>query len=153
MRELQQHEVISGKKGRAYLQIDGNNVELFYAKSVEASIEKNKAEIKTIGSAMSGHKTISMKGSGSMTLFYLSPIFRKKAAEYMETGKDLYFNMLVENDDEESGAGKQSVLLTGVNIDSLILTKLDGESDDALDEEVNFTFNGFKFLEHFKEIN
>lgn len=53
---------------------------------------------------------------------------------------DVYFDMIVENDDEESAAGKQTVLLIDCNLDSVILAKLDGDSDDALDEDADFTF-------------
>ena len=35
-------DAISGKEGRAYAKIDGNNEELFMAKSVKATVEKAK---------------------------------------------------------------------------------------------------------------
>ncbi|GAE89530.1 hypothetical protein JCM21531_3067 [Acetivibrio straminisolvens JCM 21531] len=60
--------------------------------------------------------------------------------------------MVVENDDPASAAGKQSILLIGVNLDSSILTKLDGDSDDPLDEDVEFTFEDFEILTPFNKI-
>lgn len=152
MKNLSSRDTISGKEGRAYAKINGNNEELFYAKSVEASVEKSKAEIKAIGKRMTGHKTTGISGSGSMTLFYLTPYFREMIRQYKITGKDVYFDLVIENDDKESSAGKQSVLLIDCNLDSIILTKLDGDSDDALDEEVNFTFEDFDILTPFKRL-
>ena len=65
---------------------------------------------------MTGHKTTGASGSGSMTLYYLTPLFRSMVKTWKETGQDVYFDMVVENDDQESSAGKQSVLLIGCNL-------------------------------------
>jgi hypothetical protein len=152
MKTLNAPDTISGKEGRAYAKIDGNNEELFYAKSIEASVEKNKSEIKAIGKRMTGHKTTGANGTGSMTLYYLTPLFRAMLKNWKETGADTYFDMVVENDDKESAAGKQTVLLMGCNLDSVVIAKLDGDSDDSLDEEVAFTFEDFDILGAFNKI-
>lgn len=151
MRTLSSPDSINGKEGRAYAKINGNNEELFMAKTVEASIEKTKSEIKAIGRRMAGHKTTGASGSGSMTLYYVTPLFRQMVKQWKDTGRDIYFDMVVENDDPESSAGKQSVLLMGCNLDSVILAKLDGDSDDALDEDTDFTFEDFDILQPFKQ--
>ena len=151
MRTLNSPDTISGKEGRAYAKINGNNEELFFAKTLEANVEKNKSEIKAIGKRMTGHKTTGMSGSGSMTLYYLTPLFRNMLSEWKRTGRDVYFDMVIENDDQESAAGKQSVLLMGCNLDSVVLAKLDGDSDDALDEDVDFTFEDFDILTPFTQ--
>lgn len=152
MKTLNAPDTISGKEGRAYAKINGNNEELFMAKTIEANVEKNKSEIKAIGKRMTGHKTTGANGSGSMTLYYMTPIFRAMIKQWKETGVDVYFDMVVENDDQESSAGKQSTLLIGCNLDSVVLAKLDGDSDDALDEDVDFTFEDFDILTPFAKI-
>ncbi|MBQ4590430.1 MAG: phage portal protein, partial [Clostridia bacterium] len=43
-------------------------------------------------------------------------------------------------------------LLIGCNLDSVVLAKLDGDSDDALDEDVDFTFEDFDILTPFTKI-
>lgn len=151
MRTLSSPDSINGKEGRAYAKINGNNEELFMAKTVESTVEKTKSEIKSIGRRMTGHKTTGASGSGSMTLYYVTPLFRQMVKQWKDTGRDIYFDMVVENDDPESSAGKQSVLLMGCNLDSVILAKLDGDSDDALDEEVSFTFEDFDILQPFTQ--
>ena len=152
MKAMQAQDAINGKEGRAYAKIDGNNEELFFAKTVEATVEKSKSEVKSIGKRMTGHKTTGANGTGSMTLYYVTPIFRQMVIDWKRTGKDIYFDMVVENDDQESDAGKQSVLLMGVNLDSVILAKLDGDSDDPLDEDVDFTFEDFDILTPFSKL-
>lgn len=152
MKTLNAPDTISGKEGRAYAKINGNNEELFMAKTIEANVEKNKSEIKAIGKRMTGHKTTGANGSGSMTLYYMTPIFRAMLKQWKETGVDVYFDMVVENDDQESSAGKQAILLIGCNLDSVVLAKLDGDSDDALDEDVDFTFEDFDIMTAFEKI-
>lgn len=149
MKTLNAPDTISGKEGRAYAKINGNNEDLFMAKTIEGSVEKSKSEVKAIGKRMTGHKTTGGNGTGSMTLYYLTPLFRQLVKQWKETGVDIYFDMVIENEDPSSAAGKQSVLLIGCNLDSVVLAKLDGDSDDPLDEDVDFTFEDFDILTPF----
>ena len=151
MRTLNAPDTISGKEGRAYAKINGNNEDLFMAKNIESTVEKAKSEIKAIGKRMTGHKTTGGNGTGSMTLYYLTPLFRQLVKRWKETGVDIYFDMVIENEDPSSAAGKQSILLIGCNLDSTILAKLDGDSDDPLDEDVDFTFEDFDILTPFTQ--
>ena len=43
-------------------------------------------------------------------------------------------------------------MLMGCNLDSVVLTKLDGDSDDPLEEDADFTFEDFDILEAFNKI-
>lgn len=152
MKTLNAPDTISGKEGRAYAKIDGNNEDLFMAKTIEATVEKAKSEVKAIGKRMTGHKTTGGNGTGSMTLYYLTPLFRQLVKRWKETGVDIYFDMVIENEDPSSAAGKQSILLIGCNLDSVVLAKLDGDSDDPLDEDIDFTFEDFDILTPFNQI-
>ena len=151
MKTLNAPDTISGKEGRAYAKIDGNNEDLFFAKTIESTVEKSKSEVKAIGKRMTGHKTTGGNGTGSMTLYYMTPLFRQMIKQWKETGQDIYFDMVIENDDQESSAGKQSVLLIDCNLGSVVLGKLDGDSDDPLDEDVDFTFEDFDILTPFTQ--
>lgn len=149
---LHSGDTISGREGRAYAKINGNNEELFMAKTIEATVEKAKSEIKAIGRRMTGHKTTGMNGTGSMTLYYLTPLFRSYLKQYKDSGVDLYFDMVIENEDPTSAAGKQTTLLLNCNLDSTVLAKLDGDSDDPLEEDADFTFDDFDILTPFNKI-
>ena len=101
MKVLNGWDAVSGKEGRAYAKIDGNNEELFYAKTIEAKVEKTKSQVKSIGRRMVGHKTTGAEGTGSMTIYYITPLFRAKLAEWKATGRDAYFDLVIENDDPD----------------------------------------------------
>ncbi|CAH1212276.1 Phage-like element PBSX protein XkdM [Paenibacillus plantiphilus] len=143
---LQAKDTISGQAGRAYAIFDGNQEEMFYVKTIEATVEKEKAEIKTLGRLGTQHKAIGWSGSGSMTIYYVTSKFRQIMLDYINNGKDIYFDIRVINEDKSSSIGKQEVRLTGVNLDSVIMASLDTESE-ALEEEISFTFEGVQMTE------
>ncbi|MEK4053338.1 phage tail tube protein [Paenibacillus sp. FSL F4-0087] len=136
---LKASDTISGQEGRAYATINGQTEEMFYVKTLEATVEKQKAEVKTLGRRGVQHKATGWSGSGSMTIFYTTSRFRELMLQYMQNGVDTYFDIEVTNEDPSSTIGKQTVTLKGVNLDSVIMASLDTEAV-ALEEEVSFTF-------------
>lgn len=145
---LRAGDTISGQEGKATSVIDGNVQDMFYVKTLEATFEKTKAEVKTLGKRGTQHKGTGWSGAGSMTIYYVTSIFREMALKYAKTGKDTYFNITIVNDDPTSTIGKQTVVLYNCNIDSVILAKLDTDSD-TLDEDIDFTFDDFDILDSF----
>lgn len=148
MAYLRAGDTISGQEGKATAVIDGNVQDLFFVKTVEATFEKNKSEVKTLGHRGVQHKGTGWSGSGSMTLYYVTSLFRKMALEYAKNGKDTYFDLTIVNEDPTSSIGKQTVTLYNCNIDSVILAKLDTDSD-SLEEDLDFTFDDFDILDSF----
>ncbi|MNI36227.1 Phage-like element PBSX protein XkdM [compost metagenome] len=115
-------------------------------------MEKEKAEVKTLGRRGTQHKATGWSGSGSMTIYYTTTLFREMMMKYINQGVDTYFDIMIVNEDPSSSIGKQTVTLTGVNLDSVIMGKLDTESD-ALDEDIDFTFEGVTINEQFINLN
>jgi len=139
-------DAISGQEGTAFVTINGEVHEAFYVKSLEATVEKNKVEFKALGKRGVQNKATGWSGTGSMTIYYATSIFRKLMLEYIKTGKDTYFDIQITNDDPSSSIGKQTVTLINVNLDSVIMAKLDTESD-ILDEDADFTFDDVEMAE------
>ena len=71
--------------------------------------------------------------------------------DYAKTGKDVYFSMVITNDDPGSSAGRQSVKLGQCNVDGGDIAKLDIESD-LLDNSFDFTFAEVDSLEMFNDL-
>lgn len=136
---LKASDTISGQEGRAYATINGQVEEMFYTKTLEATVEKEKADVKTLGRRGTQHKAIGWNGTGSMTIYYMTSRFRQLMLDYMKTGVDTSFDVTVTNDDPNSTIGLQTITLLGVNLDSVVMVSLDTESD-ALEEDVDFTF-------------
>ncbi|MDL1163680.1 phage tail tube protein [Yersinia pestis] len=140
---LRASDTISGQEGKAFVKIGDRMEEMFYIKTLEATVEKEKAELKTMGQRAVQHKAIGWKGSGTMTIYYVTSLFRELMMEYIQTGKDAYFMIEVLNEDPGSSTGRQKVFLEGFNLDSVIMASLDTEAE-ALEEEVAFTFENVR---------
>ncbi|NLI90198.1 MAG: phage tail tube protein [Epulopiscium sp.] len=137
---MRAEDAISGKLGRAFATIDGNVEEMMYLKNIEATADKKKVEVPVLGMTGDQHKAGGWAGTGSCTVYYVTSKFRQLMLEYIKTGKDIYVDILIENEDPTSSVGKQTTILKGVNFDSVIMAKLDVESE-TLDEELSFTYN------------
>lgn len=141
-------DTVSGQEGRAYATFDGNIEEMFYAKNIEATAEKTKAEGKTLGRRGTQHKATGWSGTGSMTIYYVTTIFRQMMFDYIKTGKDTYFDLTIVNEDPGSTIGKQTIVLKNVNLNSVIMAKLDIDSE-MLEEDIDFTFEDVDILDSF----
>lgn len=145
-------DAISGKQAYAYVLINGRKEELFYAKALEATIEKNKVDVPVLGRTNTPQRAAGWSGSGTLTIYYVTSVFRRLMLEYMKTGHDFWFDLYVVNEDPQSSAGKQSVMLKNCNLDSVIIAKFDASSDDMLEEEMPFTFSDVEMLDEFRTI-
>ena len=145
---LRAGDTISGQEGKATATIDSVIQDMFYVKTLEATLSKEKAEVRAMGKKGVQHKSTGWSGSGSMSIYYVTSVFRKMALKFAKTGVDTNFTITVVNDDPASTVGKQTVVLYNCNLDSVILAKLDAESE-TLDEDVDFTFDDFDILDSF----
>lgn len=148
---LRASDTISGQEARAYMVIDGGeHEEMFYAKNLEAKVEKTKTEIKTLGRRGTQHKAVGWNGTGSMTIYYATSKFRKMMTDYIKNGKDMYFNINVVNEDPSSSIGKQTTNLINVNLDSIVMAQFDVDTE-ILEEDIDFTFEDVRIDDEFNK--
>ena len=148
MKTLRASDIPAGSEAVAYIEIDGKVEEFFYAKSIEATAELNKSEVKVMGKRGVQNKATGWSGSGSMTIYYVTTMFRNMLLKYAKEGVLPAFKLVVTNEDKGTSIGKQTVVLYDCVIDSVNLAKFDVESD-ALDEDMDFTFSDFDILDSF----
>ena len=141
-------DTISGQEARAYTTIDGNVEAMFYAKNLKAEVEKNKTDIKTLGKRGTQQKAVGWNGTGSMTIYFATTMFRKMMLDYIKNGKDVYFDITVTNEDPTSSIGKQTTVLKNVNLNKVTVAQFDVDAD-ALDEDIDFTFDDMDILDEF----
>lgn len=147
---MKSEDVITGKQARAFATINGQVEELFYAKSIEAKIEKTKTDVPILGRMNVAKKSTGWSGSGTLTVYYVTSLFRTLMLKYIKTGKDFYFDLQITNEDTTSNIGKQTTVLKNCNLDSVIIASFDASSDDAIEEELPFTFEDADILDKFK---
>ena len=154
MSYLKASDTISGQEAVATMLVhndDGTtSVEnMFWAKNLEASVEFEKTEVRTLSKRGAQNKPNGWKGSGSMTIYYITSLFRRMALQYIKTGRPVYFDITVTNEDPSSSVGPQTTVLKNCSLDSVILAKFDVESE-VLDESVDFTFDDVDILDTFQ---
>ena len=147
---LNVRDTLNGKEGRAYATIDGRNIAMFYLKKVEASIKKNKTPKNVLGGRATQNKATGWAGSGTLTMYYMTSEFRALMLEYVNTGKDIYFDLTFVNDDPASDVGIQTVVLKRCNLDEVPIALLDVDNN-ALEESLTLTFEGVDMPDKFKE--
>ena len=151
MNILQAEDAINGKEGTCTAIIDGNVVEIMELMNITATVDKNKADFKALGSRATQHKATGWNGTGSATVRYVSSKWAKLILKYIKTGKDVYFDIIIKNEDPNSATGKQIIKVSKCNLDGTDIAKLDIDAD-FLDQSINFTFSDVDILTEFNEL-
>lgn len=141
-------DAISASLAECYVTIEGNRYQFMQAINLEAKMEKTKSEIPILGKTGKGNKTTGWKGTGSATFHYNTSLFRELLYRYKKTGEDIYFDIMVTNEDPTSTVGSQTIILVGCNIDGGILAKFDADAE-YLDEDMDFTFEDWEMPNSF----
>lgn len=142
------YDVVGGSLAQCLVTIEGNRYNFMQAVNLEASLEKTKTEVPILGQTGKGNKSTGWKGTGKATFYYNTSIFREVLYRYKESGKDLYFDIQVENEDPTSQVGRQVVILKNCNLDGGIIAKFDAGTE-LLEEEMTFTFEDFEIPQKF----
>ena len=144
---------VSAPLAECYITVEGNRYNFMSAINLEANFEKTKTEVPILGKTGKGHKATGWNGTGNATFHYNTSIFRELFYKYKQTGEDIYFEIVVTNDDPSAtDVGRQTVVLKGCNLDGGILAKFDADGE-YLDESMDFTFEDFEIPEKFNVMN
>ncbi|MDQ0412726.1 phage tail tube protein [Mesobacillus stamsii] len=149
---LQNNDVISGKEGTVFATIDGRVHEFAEIVKIEARINLLKADVKAVGKRMKGSKVVGAEGVGSWTIHYHRPEMRDYVYNFVKNGVTPQIDVMITNADVTSRAGRQSVLLKNLVPDSALIAMLDGDTEDTLTDESDFTWDDLEILERFKTI-
>lgn len=148
---MRAQDAISAKLAECFVTIEGKRYNFMQMIDFEAKVEKNKNEIPILGQTGAGNKGAGWSGTFSGTAHYNQSILRRLLLRYKKTGEDVYFDIQVSNYDPTSAAGKQTIILTGCNLDGGILTKFDADGE-YLDEEIEGTFEDWSMPMKFKNL-
>lgn len=145
-------DAISGKEGMLWATVDGEVKECAEVRNITVTMDKNKAEFRALGERGTQHKATGYSGTGSFTIYAVTSFWNKMLIDYANTGVDVYFNLILKNEDPNSAIGAQRIQVNNVNLDGGDLAKLDVDAD-FLDQSFNFTWTGVKLLKEFDPYN
>lgn len=133
-------DTISGTLAECQVIWDGKSYNFIQAIRLDARFEKIKGK---------DGKIIGWRGNGQIVFHYNDSIFWRILVKSKETGDNIYFDMLVTNDDPSARMGRQTILLKNCCIESGTLAEFDAESGYLVDD-MKFTFEDFEFMEKFQ---
>ena len=131
MGQMNAKDSVSAKLAECYVTLNGNRYNFMQAISLTAT---------------------SLEYTGKCKFHLNSSIFIKILEEFKNTGKDLYFDIQVVNEDPTSGAGRQEIWLRDCNVDGLTIASFDADGD-YLTDEMDFTFEDWSLGESFKNLD
>nr|WP_092074755.1 phage tail tube protein [Dendrosporobacter quercicolus]NSL49879.1 phage tail tube protein [Dendrosporobacter quercicolus DSM 1736]SDN12354.1 Phage tail tube protein [Dendrosporobacter quercicolus] len=144
-------DVLLAKLASCYITVNGERHLALQAKDLTATVEKEKVEVPILGRMMKGHKTVSMTGTGSLTVYQNTALFTNMVKKAKDSGLDIYFDMMVVNEDPASDAGSRIVTLKDCNIDGCDIAAFDADGE-LLEQSIDFTFEDFEIVKNFKEL-
>jgi len=140
MGNFQATNTISGREGSIWVSNDNMApTEVAYAQSIEATVEVNTTDVNILGLRATQQKPSGYSGSGTLTLYYTTSLFREAMLDYMHNGTLVHWTIQVENNDPASGAGNQVIELQDVIFTSVPMGIVNAE-EDVLTEDLDFTF-------------
>ncbi|MBS4959611.1 MAG: phage tail tube protein [Clostridiales bacterium] len=145
-------DAVSSALAECFITIDGKRYNFMQAISLTANMAKTKTMVPILGKTGKGNKAGGWKGSGKAVFHYNTTIFRDLLYKYKEKGDDIYFDILIRNEDPTSAAGSQTVILKDCNLNGGVLAKFDADGD-FLDESMEFTFEDFEIPEKFNSLS
>ena len=145
-------DAISGSLAKCFVTVGNKRYNFMQAINVKAEMEKNKVEVPILGKTGKRNKAAGWKGTGSATFHFNTSVFREILQEYTRTGKDIYFDMQIVNEDPTSSVGKQTIMLIDCNLDGGIIAQFDADAD-YLEDEFDFTFEDWKLMDKFNALD
>lgn len=145
---LRARDTVAGSLAKCFATIDGRRYEFMHMINFLAEIKKTKNKVPILGKTGKGNKASGWEGTFEGTAHYNTSVLRELLYTYKETGKDIYFEIQVTNEDPTSSIGRQTVILKGCNLDGGVLAKFDADAE-YLDEDISGTFEDFEIPEKF----
>lgn len=148
---MQAQNALSAKLAQCFVTIGGKRYNFMQMIDFEAKMEKNKQEVPILGQTGNGNKSTGWKGTFKGKAHYNQSIMRKMLLDYKKTGVDTYFEIQVTNNDPTTKVGKQTVILTGCNLDGGVIAKFDANAD-YLEEDLEGTFEDWTMPNSFSQM-
>lgn len=151
-RTMRAQDVVIGKFASCYVTIEGQRFLLMQAKNLEAKVEKNKVDVPILGKSGLGHRSTNWNGTGSMTIYNNTDKFNELLLEYKRTGKDIYFDIQVTNEDATTSVGTHTCILKECNFDAGIIAAFDAD-DEGMEQDIDFTFEDYEIPNKFANLD
>ena len=146
---LLERDTLNGKLGQAFVTIDGQSQELFRAKKINVSTNIQSTDVPVVGTTRIQEKATGVKQTGTMTIYYGTPLLTQMAVTYAQTGVVTYFDLQVTNNDPTSTVGTQTIVYYGCKLTGELLTSIIDVDVEMLEQECTFSYTTQAILSAF----
>jgi len=148
---LLERDTLNGASGKAVVTVNGQIKELFGAKKVQTQAEIATSDMKVVGTKKIQKKPAGVTQTGTMTIYYGTPLFLDMLAQYIRQGRMPYFTFQTTNNDPTTTVGVQTVAYYNCKLSGTIpLSVLDADVD-MLTMDISFTYEDFEILSAFHD--
>ena len=146
---LLERDTLNGKLGQAFVTIDGQSQELFRAKKINVATNIQSTDVPVVGTTRIQEKATGVKQTGTMTIYYGTPLLTQMAVIYARTGVVTYFDLQVTNNDPTATVGTQTIVYYGCKLTGELLTSIIDVDVDMLEQECTFSYTTQAILSAF----
>lgn len=146
---LLERDTLNGKLGQAFVTIDGQSQELFRAKKINVATNIQSTDVPVVGTTRIQEKATGVKQTGTMTIYYGTPLLTQMAITYAQTGVVTYFDLQVTNNDPTATVGTQTIVYYGCKLSGELLTSIIDVDVDMLEQECTFSYTTQAILSSF----
>lgn len=146
---LLERDTLNGKLGQAFVTIDGQSQELFRAKKINAATNIQSTDVPVVGTTRIQEKATGVKQTGTMTIYYGTPLLTQMAVTYAQTGVVTYFDLQVTNNDPTATVGTQTIVYYGCKLTGELLTSIIDVDVEMLEQECTFSYTTQAILSSF----
>ena len=146
MSSLKVKDLPSGHDGKAYISLNGERVEAFYIKKINAKIESIVESSRPLGQRMMQNAIRGMKGTGDITYCNTTTAFLEAYRDYKNGGDAPEIEIQYYSDSPTGAFDRIEVLLSRVILANVGMGTLDDTSDSTQTQESTFTFDDYDIL-------
>lgn len=146
---LLERDTLNGKLGQAFVTINGQSQELFRAKKINVATNIQSTDVPVVGTTRIQEKATGVKQTGTMTIYYGTPLLTQMAITYAQTGVVTYFDLQVTNNDPTATVGTQTIVYYGCKLSGELLTSIIDVDVDMLEQECTFSYTTQAILSAF----
>lgn len=143
--------ILSAKMATCYFVIGGNRYLAMNLTTLESKLQLNKTDVPILGTYSTPKKITGVSGAGKATFYEMSSRFKKLVLDFLKGGPIPYFDIETANEDPQSEAGRQSIVLRNCLFDEISLANFDANGD-FLKSDLAFSFEDAEMPEEFKTI-
>lgn len=146
---LLERDTLNGKLGQAFVTINGQSQELFRAKKINVATNIQSTDVPVVGTTRIQEKATGVKQTGTMTIYYGTPLLTQMAITYAQTGVVTYFDLQVTNNDPTATVGTQTIVYYGCKLSGELLTSIIDVDVEMLEQECTFSYTTQAILSSF----